>query len=81
MVKWSNITIERPHREFMKQLYQAKYFNHFISLNRNATLMPLTVNGIIDWKLSFFYFNYNERTFSPPSVEVEAFQFPGTENR
>ena len=64
MVKWSNIIIERPHCEFMKQLYQARYFNHFMSLNQNVTLISLTVNGTIDWKLSSFYFNFNGDKFS-----------------
>src|SRR5581483_11293109 len=64
MVKWSNVLIEKPHREFMKQLYQAKYFNRFMSLNRNARIMSLTVNDTIDWKLSFFFFNYNGNKLS-----------------
>ena len=58
-VMWSNIIIEKPHREFIKQVYQARYFNRFMSLNRNSTIMSLTINGAIDWKLSHFYFNFN----------------------
>src|SRR5581483_8606341 len=48
----------------MKQLYQVKYFNRFMSLNRNATLMSLTTNGTIDWKTSQFYLNFNGNKLS-----------------
>ena len=59
MVKWANILVDKPHREFVKSLFQAQYFNNFLSLRRNELLWSLTINDKIDWKMTTYYFNFN----------------------
>src|SRR5581483_5919603 len=44
MIKWANILIDKSHREFIKNLFQAQYFNRFLSLRRNEPLWSLTIN-------------------------------------
>jgi len=59
MVKWAEILIDKPYRDFMKQMFQAQYFNRFLLLRRNEPLWTLTINDNIDWKMSIFFNNFN----------------------